>query len=117
MALESTQPLIEMFTRSISWGYRRPLRKAYSLPPSCVVVMKSVNLNFLEPSGPVQACNGTALFIPLTHWAEYTLYRRYIELQVQYIPRGEIEQVDYLIPSIFRAGYLSKSSGSHSEIS
>ena len=23
--------------------------------------MKSGNLNFLEPSGPVQACNGTAL--------------------------------------------------------
>ena len=25
--------------------------------------MKSGNLNFLEPSGPLQACNGTALFI------------------------------------------------------
>jgi len=23
--------------------------------------MKSGNLNFLEPSGPIQACNGTAL--------------------------------------------------------
>ena len=23
--------------------------------------MKSENLNFLEPSGPLQACNGTAL--------------------------------------------------------
>jgi len=23
--------------------------------------MKSGNLNFLEPSGPLQACNGTAL--------------------------------------------------------
>jgi len=32
-----------------------------SLPPSCAVVMKSENLNFLEPSGPHQACNGTAL--------------------------------------------------------
>ena len=32
-----------------------------TLPPSCAVVMKSGNLNFLEPSGPVQACNGTAL--------------------------------------------------------
>jgi hypothetical protein len=27
--------------------------------------MKSVNLNFLEPSGPLQACNGTALPIYL----------------------------------------------------
>ena len=30
------------------------------LPPSCAVVMKSGNLNFLEPSGLLQACNGTA---------------------------------------------------------
>ena len=32
-----------------------------TLPPSCAVVMKSGNLNFLEPSGPVQAYNRTAL--------------------------------------------------------
>jgi len=32
-----------------------------SLPPFCSVGMKSGSLNFLEPSGPVQACNGTAL--------------------------------------------------------
>ena len=31
------------------------------LPPSCAVVTKSGNLNFLEPSGPVQACKRTAL--------------------------------------------------------
>ena len=37
------------------------MRKADNLPPSCAVVTKSGNLNFLEPSGPVQACNGTAL--------------------------------------------------------
>jgi len=30
-----------------------------TLPPSCAVVTKSGNLNFREPSGPVQACNGT----------------------------------------------------------
>jgi hypothetical protein len=28
MALRSTQPLTEMSTRSISWGQRRPVRKA-----------------------------------------------------------------------------------------
>jgi len=27
--------------------------------------MKSGNLNFLEPSGPLQGCNGTALPLPL----------------------------------------------------
>ena len=32
-----------------------------TLPPSCAVVMKSGDLNFLEPSGPLQACNETAL--------------------------------------------------------
>jgi len=32
-----------------------------TLPPSWAIVTKSGNLNFLEPSGPVQACNGTAL--------------------------------------------------------
>ena len=32
-----------------------------TLPPSCAVVMKSGNLNFLELSGPLQACNGTDL--------------------------------------------------------
>ena len=38
-----------------------------TLPPSCAVVMKSGNLNFLEPSGPLQACDGTALPLPFTH--------------------------------------------------
>jgi hypothetical protein len=35
--------------------------KLTALPPSCAVVMKSGNLNFLEPSGPFQDRNGTAL--------------------------------------------------------
>jgi len=46
------------------------VRKAHNLPPSCVVVTKSWSLNFLEPSGPVQACNGTALPI-LPRWKAY----------------------------------------------
>jgi len=29
------------------------------------IVMKSGNLNLLEPSGPVQACNGIALPLPV----------------------------------------------------
>ena len=43
----------------------RPVRKADKLKSPCAVVMKSGNLNFLEPSGPLQACNGTDLFLPL----------------------------------------------------
>ena len=35
--------------------------KLTTLPPSCAVIMKSGNINFLERSGPFQACNGTAL--------------------------------------------------------
>ena len=50
MTLGSTQPVTEMITRTIS------------LPPPCAVVMKSGNLNFLEPSGPLQACNRTDYF-------------------------------------------------------
>ena len=42
------------------------MRKADNLPPSCAIVTKSGNLNFLEPSGPVQACNGTTLPLPFT---------------------------------------------------
>jgi len=37
------------------------MRKADNLPQSCAVVTKSGNLNFLEPSGPPQACNGPDL--------------------------------------------------------
>jgi len=39
------------------------VRRTDNLPPSCAVVTKFGNLNFLEPSGPVQACNGTNLNI------------------------------------------------------
>jgi len=34
-----------------------------TLPPSWAVVTKYGSLNFLEPSGPVQACNGTDLLL------------------------------------------------------
>jgi hypothetical protein len=53
-----------------------------TLPPSCTVVMKSGNLNFLEPSGPLQACNGTALTYPVFKLPRYhfvqTRYRCFI---------------------------------------
>jgi len=37
------------------------VRKADNPPPFYAVVTKSGNFNFLESSGPVQACNGTVL--------------------------------------------------------
>ena len=36
-----------------------------TLPPPRTVVMKSGDLNFLEPSGPLQACNGIVLPLPV----------------------------------------------------
>jgi hypothetical protein len=44
----------------------RPVRRLTTLLLSCAVVKKSGNLNFLETSGPLQACNGTALPLPFT---------------------------------------------------
>jgi len=38
-----------------------------TLPPFCDV-MKSGNLNFLEPSRSLQACNGAALPLPFTEY-------------------------------------------------
>ena len=53
----------------------RPVRKAENLPPSCAVVTKSWNLNFLETSEPVQACNGTALPFTRHAWNPLSLSR------------------------------------------
>jgi hypothetical protein len=66
MALVSTQPLTEMSTRSLPGGKGGRYVGLTTLPPSCAVVMKSGNRNFLEHSGPLQACNGTALPLPYT---------------------------------------------------
>ena len=60
------------------------MRKADNLPPSCAVVMNSGNLNFLEPSGPVQACNGTAL--PSTEIAA-DIFSETQSLPVQIVPQ------------------------------
>jgi hypothetical protein len=59
MALGSTQPLTNEY--QVYFLGVKIKKRLTTLPPSCAVVMKSGNLNFLEPSGPLQACNGTAL--------------------------------------------------------
>jgi len=68
MALGLTQPLTEMSTRSISWGGGVKAAgtlgwQTYHLPVP--TVLKSGNLNLLESSEPVQACNEIAL--PFTY--------------------------------------------------
>jgi len=66
LPLGSTQPLTEMITRSISWGDKGGRYVGLTtLPPSCAIFTIYWNLNFLEHSGPLQACNGTALPLPL----------------------------------------------------
>ena len=55
-----------------------------TLPPSCAVVTKSGNLNFLDPSGPVQACNRTDvpfyladelyLFLLVAYWHVFIFF-------------------------------------------
>jgi hypothetical protein len=61
MAPGSTQPLIEMSIGVFPVGKCGRCVRLTTLPPSCAVVKKSGNRNFLEPSGPLQACKGTAL--------------------------------------------------------
>ena len=76
MALGLIQPLIEMSIRSISWGKGGRWVRLTTLSPSRAVVMKSGNLNFLEPSGPLQACKGTALPFDLLATDRLLLYLR-----------------------------------------
>jgi hypothetical protein len=55
MVLGSTHPLTEIEPGVFSGGKGDRCVRLTTLLPSCPVVMKSWNLNFLEPSGPLQA--------------------------------------------------------------
>ena len=64
MDLGSTQPLTEISTRNISCGVKAAGAKGWQIYHFYVsIVLKSGNLNLLEPSGPAQACNGIALLL------------------------------------------------------
>jgi hypothetical protein len=64
MVLDLTQSLTEMITRIISWGYRRPVRRADKHHLRVPIVLKSGSLNLLELPGSAQACNWFALPLP-----------------------------------------------------
>ena len=99
MALGSTQPLTEMSTRLFPGGKGGRCVGLTNLPPSCAVVMKSGNLNFLEPSGPLQACNGTALPLLATNDMRRKYALNFAVSIPSNIPSGFITSV--LRPSIW----------------
>jgi len=59
------------------------------------LVMKSGNLNFLEPSGPVQTCNGPALPFKNIYYTAMTLTSPHCEA-------GEGFYFTKVIPQTFR---------------
>jgi len=98
-----------------------------TLPQSFASVTKSGNLNFLEPPGPVQACNGTALPLPLPlpftvprNLASYEFTKHRVFIHIKYFIRcivyifvcqmTSLFHIFSLIPS------LSKQSGATSRL-
>jgi hypothetical protein len=67
-----------------------PVHKADNLPPSCGDVKNSGGLNLVEPLGPVQACNGTAL--PLPYFLTYLLIYYLLTYLITYLPTYCMEQ-------------------------
>jgi len=74
------------------------VHKVDNLPPSCAFVTKSGNLNFLEPFGPVQACNGTALPYVLTSYKlmRYFVLKNVMSSDNEHL-RQDFEIVNFLI--------------------
>jgi len=74
------------------------VRKADNLPLSCAVVTKSGNPDFLEPSGPVQVCNGNALPFSLPAFQVQALICTVIQVQtLKGLHIGRFLVVNYLI--------------------
>ena len=80
MALGSTQPLTEISTRNISWGEDGRCVGLTTLPPSCAYCLEVWEPQHLEPLGPVQACNGTAL--PIIIYIYIYIYIQVFNLKV-----------------------------------
>jgi hypothetical protein len=63
------------------------VRKADNLQPSCADVKKSGSLNLLEPCGPVQACNGTAVAFTLFYKIVINMQENIFLFKFQYLYR------------------------------
>ena len=77
------------------------MRKADNLPPSCAIVTKSGNLNFLEPFGPVLACSGTALplyVLTICKLMRYFVLKNVMSTDSEQL-RQDFEIVNFLILS------------------
>jgi hypothetical protein len=102
-----TQPLTEMSTRNISWGVKAA--GAWGWQPYQLhvpTVLKSGSLNLLEPSGPVQACNGFALpFFTV-------LYTLWIPFKIQFdVPSRALKSRQNSWSSSSSLGCLGRSCG------
>ena len=74
-----------------------------TLPSSCAIVTKSGNLNFLEPSGSVQARNGTALPFTSPHKRAVILHTiKSIDIFVlcSNVPPSSIICAQFLLPFV-----------------
>ena len=113
MALGLTQPLTEVSTRCISWGKGGRCVRLTIIPPSCAVVMKSGNLIFLEPSGPLKARNGTAL--PFLYYFDNYLNNAVCDLwnpsnsmkkyeYFKFVPLHAVKTYAYISPFVLNLG-------------
>jgi len=90
MALGLTQPLTEMSIRNILWGDKGgQCIGLTTLSISCAYCLESGTLKLLEPSGPVQACNGIALSLPYIYLLYFILFYCIMQLNLHTHPPSE----------------------------
>jgi hypothetical protein len=73
-----------------------------TLPPSCAIVMKSGNLNFLEPSGPLQASNGTSLPLPFYLY----VFKLKVVIHIKSYRNSAIQQALHFSSPVISVGFL-----------
>jgi len=77
------------------------------LPPSCAVV-KSWNLNFLEPSGSLQACNGTDLTFLHFLLEISVLWGKVVGCETIHLPPSGYVRHEWILASTFRIFWFCK---------
>ena len=68
--------------------------------------MKSGNLNFLEPSGPLQACNGTDLPLPVTIRTTRLYIQKFymaltLRLRVLWVYQDKLQLLPHISVTVF----------------